>query len=66
LQDLRDGEAVGAEDLDELADNSGIALVELPPLIDKAEEKGYLSIGDDGSIHLTQKGWIWFEKHSQD
>ncbi len=62
LQDIRDGEAV--EDLDELATSSGIAFVELQPIIDMAEEKGYLSIDDDGSVRLTLKGWRWYETHN--
>jgi hypothetical protein len=64
LQDIRDGEALAVEDLDELADNAGIALVELQPLIAMAEEKGYLSIDDDGSVRLTQKGWRWYETYN--
>ncbi len=61
LQDLRGGDAV--DDLDELATNTGIARVQLQPLIDRAEEKNYLSIDNDGSVLLTQKGWRWYETH---
>jgi hypothetical protein len=58
------GEFIAVEDLDELADNAAIALVELQPLIDMAEEKGYLSVDDDGSVRLTQRGWRWYEKYN--
>lgn len=47
LQDLRGGDAL--DDLDELASNAGMLRQELPPLIDKAEEPGYLTVDDDGT-----------------
>lgn len=58
LQGMHDGEAV--EGLDELATNAGILPAEMMPLIDRAEERGYLSVDDDGSLRLTQEGWRLF------
>lgn len=64
LQELVDGGPVYEED--ELAAVSGIQVLELLPLIDRAEEKGYLEIGEDGAISLTAKGWRWYEMHGGD
>lgn len=44
--------------------NAGILQAEKMVLIDRAEEHGHLSVDDDGSLRLTQKGWHWYETHS--
>ncbi len=61
LQDMHDGETV--DDLDELAANAGMLPAEMMPLIDRAEDHDFLSVDDNRSLRLMQKGWRRYETH---
>lgn len=53
------GEPVAYTDL--IAVEMGITVVDVPPLVVRGVERGYL-VEDDG-VRLTAKGWAWYERH---
>jgi hypothetical protein len=58
LQELGDGAPIAAE--------SGIALVELWPLIERGVTAGYIDVGETDEIGLTPKGQAWWKRRHAD
>lgn len=60
LQRDTGGEPVAHTDL--IAAEMGSAVVDVPPLVARGVERGYLVEDDDG-VRLTAKGWAWYERY---